>query len=126
MVHNIKDMVADYGPICGVYIGSKRLVVIADLDMLKGEIRGVYQDCKKGKILGPKILGIFFRYKFFRLQIPRIFHFHGVFFVFSVLTLLPGKVFLIEHLFFDLVTFFVILQGTIKIKTKIVVHLKGG
>ena len=39
MVHNIKDLVADYGPICGVYIGSKKLVVIADLDMLKGKTR---------------------------------------------------------------------------------------
>ena len=38
MVHNIKDLVADYGPICGVYIGSKRLVVIADLEMLKGKV----------------------------------------------------------------------------------------
>ena len=52
MVHNIKDMVADYGPICGVYIGSKRLVVIADLDMLKGEIRGYIKMAKTGEFLG--------------------------------------------------------------------------
>jgi hypothetical protein len=38
LIHNIKDMVEDYGKICGVFIGSKPMVIIADLEMLKGKV----------------------------------------------------------------------------------------
>jgi hypothetical protein len=37
-IHNIKDMVEEYGKICGVFLGSKPMVIIADLEMLKGNV----------------------------------------------------------------------------------------
>ena len=36
LIHNIKNMVEEHGPISGFFMGSKKVVVIADLDMLKG------------------------------------------------------------------------------------------
>ncbi len=41
LIHNIKDLVEEHGPICGVFLGSRKVVVIADLDILKGLVRFV-------------------------------------------------------------------------------------
>ena len=39
LIHNLKDLVEEFGPICGFFLGSKKVVVIADFDMLKGWCR---------------------------------------------------------------------------------------
>jgi len=36
---NIKDLISKFGRIAGIFIGSQKVVVIADLNLLKGEAR---------------------------------------------------------------------------------------
>jgi hypothetical protein len=36
---NIKDLISKFGRITGIFIGSQKVVVIADLNLLKGEAR---------------------------------------------------------------------------------------